>query len=168
MSGNNTEFPLGHFFPYLLIFPHTEQSCGAPAFCTTVCLITELIYLPHYLFSSPGIADPDENSDYCSSMSLDGKLSLHCSELRRKVIIQRDTVRQICSLFHLCDLTLGTVFGTVSVLLVTSCSVVGEFAIFPSASASRNTAFSDARSHQQESLKVQFFFTANFVEAVFD
>lgn len=75
------------------ILGSTENECcrehlSSNPFCTTVCLITELIYLLHYLISSSSHS-PDENSDYCPSMGQGGELNFHCLELGERGIVQK-------------------------------------------------------------------------------
>lgn len=86
-------------------------------FCTTVCLITELIYLLHYLISSPSHTGPDENSDYCPSMGQGGEFNFHCLELGKRGIVQKMQgdweMRRSRVCFFLHKLTLESVFNII-------------------------------------------------------
>lgn len=89
-------------------------------FCTTVCLITELIYLIHYLISSPSHTGPDENSDYRLSMGQGGELNFYCSELGKKrgIVQKMQGDSEMCSsrvVRFLHKLTLGSVSNIIFV-----------------------------------------------------
>lgn len=66
-----------------------REHWSSSPFCSTVCLITELIYLFHYFISSPSHTCPDENSDYHPSMGQGGELNFHWSKLGKRGTVQK-------------------------------------------------------------------------------